>query len=142
MALSNLITIAVIFAAAMTVYSVRVRLLTALRRFDARNTARKAEEWRARFDGEAHYRQTVALAEEEFEPVGKIRVTDPRTGMPVERYQFLGEDYASLKDAEDARHEAVIARARSFYRDLDKIFLGRQGPRDRSMRARPEDGGA
>jgi hypothetical protein len=141
MALSNLLIVAAIFAASATLYGFRATLFSALRRFDARNHARKADEWRARFDGQAHYRQTVALAEEQFETVGKIQVRDPRTGEAVLRYQFLGEDYASLKDAEEARHAAIIGKAREFYRDLDKIFLGRQGPRDRSMRAPAEDGG-
>ena len=134
MPLSNLFTIALAFAAAAGLYRFRAPISAAFRRFEARNEARKAEEWRARFDGLAHYRQTVALAEEQFEPVSTIRVPDRRTGTAVTHNLFLGEEYATLKEAEEVRHAAVIGRARDFYRDLDRIYLSRQGPRDRHMR--------
>ena len=60
-----------------------------------RNIARRAEEARALFDGYAHYRQTVELAEEQVEEVTKFRTTDARTGEPVDGYIFLGVQYAT-----------------------------------------------
>ncbi len=107
-------------------YGFRDRILTALRRFDARNTRRRAEEARALMDRYAHYRQTVAFAEEQIEPVATLTVSDSRTGEPVTRYVFLGEQYATRKEAEAVRHATVVEKAREFYVDLDQIYLSRR----------------
>ncbi len=107
-------------------YGFRDRILTALRRFDARNTRRRAEEARALMDRYAHYRQTVQFAEEHIEPVATLTVSDSRTGEPVTRYVFLGEQYATRKEAEAVRHATVVEKAREFYVDLDQIYLSRR----------------
>ena len=107
-------------------YAFRDRLLGALRGFDARNARRRAEEARALMDRYAHYRQTVEFAEEQIEPVATLTVSDSRTGEPVTRYVFLGEEYATRKEAEASRHAAVIEKAREFYIDLDRIYLSRR----------------
>ena len=107
-------------------YGFRDRLLAALRRFDARNTRRRAEEARALMDRYAHYRQTVEFAEEQIEPITIFTTSDSRTGEPVTRYVFLGEHYATRKEAEAVRHSAVIEKAREFYIDLDRMYLSRR----------------
>ena len=129
--MSNLLTLALILFAAVLLYGLRDRLLAALRRFDARNARRRADEARALMDRYAHYRQTVEFAEEQVEPVATLTVSDSRTGEPVTRYVFLGEEYATRKEAEASRHAAVIEKAREFYIDLDRIYLSRR-------RRRPE----
>jgi hypothetical protein len=134
--MSNLFVLTVVFLAAALIYQLRRRIIGALRRFEARNVARRANEIRARSDRYAHYRQTVELAEEQVEPVAKITVPDERTGQPVTRFLFLGRQYVTLEEAEAERHAAVIGRAREFYIDLDKIYLGRG--RWRTSAADPE----
>src|SRR5882672_12673593 len=126
----NLVSVALIFLAAALFYRFRERILTPLRRFEANNAARRAEEARALFDRYAHYRQTVRLAEEQVEEVAKLRAADARTGEPVERYVFLGVPYATRREAEAARHAAVVEKAREFYIDLDRMYLSRRGWRE------------
>jgi hypothetical protein len=127
MPLQNLLTVAVIFALIALFMAFRDRIIGALKRFEARNAARRAEEARALFDNYAHYRQTMELAEEQVEEVQKFRTTDARTGEPIERYIFLGIQYATRREAEAARHEATIEKAREFYMELDKMYLSRRG---------------
>jgi hypothetical protein len=112
-------------AALLTGY--RRRIAALFRRFEIRNAQRRAEEARALFDRYAHYRQTVQFAEEQIEPVSRITISDERTGEQVPRYVFLGEQFLTRADAEAVRQEAVIEKAREFYRELDKIYLARRG---------------
>lgn len=130
MPIRNLLILASLFAVFALFLVFRDRIVGALKRFDARNTARRAEEARALFDRYAHYRQTVELAEEQVEEVTKFRTSDARTGEPVEGYIFLGVQYATRREAEAARHAAIIGKAREFYMELDQIYLGRRGARD------------
>jgi len=131
MPLWNLISVALFLLAAALIYKFRLRILLPLRRFEANNAARRAEEARALFDRYAHYRQTVQLAEEQVEEVSKLKVADPRTGEPLDRYVFLGVTYGTRREAETARHEVVIEKAREFYIDLDRMYLSRRGWRER-----------
>ena len=124
--MANLLTLVAAFIPAALLYRFRARITGALKRFDARNRARRLEEITERFDRNAHYRHTVQLAEEQFETVQTVSRSDERTGTPVERYVFLGVEYATPAEAEAARHAAVIASARSFYLDLDRTMLGRR----------------
>ncbi len=126
-----------VFIAAALIYRFRDRIFAAFRRFEARNTARRMEEIRALIDRDAHYRQTIALADEQVEPVAKITVRDERTGEPVQRYVFLGETFADLKDAEAVRYKEVISKAREFYIDLDRVFLSRRRRREPTVEAPP-----
>ena len=130
MPVRNLLIVAAILAVVALFLAFRHRIVGALKRFDARNVARRAEEARALYDGYAHYRQTVELAEEQVEEVTKFRTTDARTGEPSERYVFLGIQYATRREAEAARHEAIIEKAREFYMELDKMYLSRRGWRE------------
>jgi hypothetical protein len=137
--MSNLLSVILIFFGGVLIYGFRHRIMEPLRRFEARNARRRAEEARALFDNYAHYRQTVQFAEEEIEDVTKITVPDERTGEPVTRYLFLGEQYATHSEAEASRFAAVIEKAREFYKDLDRIYLSRRGRRPSMGNADPSD---
>src|SRR5215472_8856464 len=84
-----------LFIAAAFLTGYRRRIAALFRRFEIRNAQRRAEEARALFDRYAHYRQTVQFAEEQIESVTKITVPDERTGEPVARYVFLGEQFST-----------------------------------------------
>ena len=135
--MSNLLSLILIFVCAITLYAFRRRIVGALRRFEERNARRRSDEARALYDSHAHYRQTVAFAEEEIEEVAKITVPDERTGEPVARYLFLGDQYATRNEAEAARFARVIEKARDFYKDLDRIYLAR-GRRPRASMEHPD----
>jgi hypothetical protein len=128
--MSNLLSLAFAFFGAALLYGFRGRVLGALRRFEARNAQRRTDEARALIDKYGHYRQTVQFADEHIEEVAKITATDERTGEPVSRYLFLGITYATRDEAEAARHAEVIAKAREFYLDLDRIYLSRRPRRE------------
>jgi hypothetical protein len=139
MPLTNLAILTAVFIAIAVFYYFRGGIIGAVRRFDERNRTRRAEEIQARFDCYAHYRQTLALAEEQIEEVMKIRAKDERTGQPVERFLFHGETFATLKEAEEARYAAVVETARDFYKDLDRTFLTRWRRREAMRRASDDD---
>lgn len=125
MPLDNLAAIALVFFAGAFLYRFRNTVLAPIRRFEARNAQRRAEEARTLFDRHAHYRHTLNLAEEQVEAVEKIVVSDERTGQKVERFLFLGVQYASMDDAAGARQAEIITKAREFYIDLDRNWLPR-----------------
>lgn len=125
MPLENLAGIVVIFLTGALLYRFRSSVLAPFRRFEARNAQRRADEARALFDRHAHYRHTLEIAEEQVETVEKIRVSDERTGQPVDRFLFLGVQYATLDEAEAVRRAEVIGKAREFYIDLDRNWLPR-----------------
>src|SRR5215471_13001661 len=137
MAILNLVSLVAVFILGALLYRYRDRVLGVFRRFEARNAARRMEEFRALTDRDAHYRHTIALADEQVEPVAKITVRDERTGEPVQRYLFLGETYADLKEAEAMRYREVISKARAFYIDLDRVFLSRRRRREPTVEAPP-----
>lgn len=112
--------------AAILAYGFRRPIISAFERFDARNAARKLEEARDRRDHLAHYKHTLRLAEEQVDSIEKIAAVDERTGAPVQRFVFAGETFASRDDAEAARNEAVVAKAREFYVELPAA-LSRRG---------------
>lgn len=112
-----LVTTAVIIAGLLA-YRYHHVVLDALRRFDARNVKRIADQERERSDPIAHFRHTLETAEEQVEAVSEITVSDPRTATPVTRYVFEGEQFATRGEAERARAEKVRAIARGYYMDL------------------------
>ncbi len=126
----NIFLIAVVFFAGALLFRFGGPILDSLRRFDARNAARRSEEFRSRFDPHAHYRQTLRLAEDQVEEVTKIMVPDSRTGIMVPRYVFLGVQFASDTEAQDARRAAVTEKARAFYTELDRLWLKQRQERD------------
>ncbi|MCH8858327.1 MAG: hypothetical protein IID54_01960 [Proteobacteria bacterium] len=126
----NIFLIAVVFFAGALLFRFGGPILDSLRRFDARNAARRREEFHSRFDPHAHYRQTLRLAEDQVEEVTKIMVPDSRTGIMVPRYVFLGVQFASDTEAQDARRAAVTEKARAFYTELDRLWLKPRQERD------------
>jgi hypothetical protein len=125
MPLENLAGIVLIFLTGAMLYRFRTSVLAPFRRFEARNAQRRADEARALFDRHSHYRHTLEIAEEQVETVEKIRVPDERTGEPLERFLFLGVQYATLDEAEAVRRGEIIGKAREFYIDLDRNWLPR-----------------
>jgi hypothetical protein len=110
--------------------------IEALRRFDARNVRRIAEQERERSDPLAHFRATLKTAEEQVEAVSEITVDDERLGMPVTRYLFEGERFATRADAERVRAEKIRAIAHSYYADLPRALAERKAPE--GVRRAPE----
>src|ERR1043166_5351515 len=102
--MSDLFTAVLILFGLVLVAAYRYRILARLRRFEANNALRRAEEEHARFDKYAHYRQTVKFADEEVEDVAKFTVPGERPGDPVTRSVFLCEQFATRKEAEAARY--------------------------------------
>jgi hypothetical protein len=125
-----------LFFGGILIYGFRRRIIGTFRSFEARNARRRADEARALYDKHAHYRQTVEFAQEEVEEVARITVRDERTGEPVTRYLFLGDQYPTRSEAEAVRFSMVIEKAREFYKDLDRIYLARRGRR--ASMANPE----
>lgn len=123
--MSDLIEVAVLIFAGLALYAARRPILAALRRFDARNIARRRQELADRHDQLAHYKHTLRLAEEQVEDVQAIEARDERTGLPVTRYVFEGTRYASGDEAEAARQESIVAKARDFYVELPAALIHR-----------------
>jgi len=119
--IENIILIGIVFIAAAAAYRWRESWLAPLRKFDQRNAARIREQAEARHDPNAHYKETLRLAEEQVEEI--IETPDDE---PLKRYYFEGEEFDRREDAEEARRGKVIEKARGFYFDLDKIYLGRR----------------
>ena len=124
--MSNLIETAALILVAIAIYGMRHRILAALQRFDANNIARRREEIRDRNDRLAHYKHTMRLAEEQVEAVQEIAARDERTAMAVTRYVFEGVTYATREEAQRARQESILAKARDFYVELPAA-LARRG---------------
>ncbi len=115
---------AIVFGGLM-IYGFRYQILRRLRRFDQRNIARRRQEMDDRRDRFAHYKHTLELAGEQVEEVGEFSTPDERTGDPVTRYLFEGETFASRDEAEAARNEKIVAKAREFYRELPAALAAR-----------------
>jgi hypothetical protein len=123
--MGNLFTTAGVLLAAILLYRFHAPILAMLRRFDAKNVARKREEIMDRQDHLAHYRHTLRLAEEQVEEISEIAMPDERTGHPVSRFLFAGEMFATRDEAEAARNESVVAKAREFYVELPAALAHR-----------------
>lgn len=117
----NILLIGLAFMAVAAIYRWREVLLAPLRRFDQRNVERIREQTEARYDPEAHFKETLRLAEEQVEEIIETADTEP-----LKRYYFNGKEFDKREDAEEARREKIIEIARGFYFDLDKIYLGRR----------------
>jgi hypothetical protein len=119
--ISNVLFIGFAFIAAAAAYRWRNFLLAPLRRFDARNAARIREQQESRGDPNAHFRETLRLAEEQVEEIFETPDSDP-----LKRFYFDGKEFDNREDAEDARREKIIEKARGYYIELDTIYLGRR----------------
>ena len=113
--MSDMLEMAALILVAIAIYGWRHRILAALQRFDANNIARRREEMRDRQDRLAHYKHTLRLAEEQVEDIHEIAARDERTALPLTRYVFEGVTYASREEAQAARQESILAKARDFY---------------------------
>jgi hypothetical protein len=125
--MDGLYTTAALVLAAIIVYRFHRPILALLARFDARNTARKIAEIRDRQDRNAHYKHTIELAEEQVDVVRETSVTDPRMGAQVPRFLFAGDIFATREDAEAARQQAILIKARKFYVELPAALTRRGG---------------
>lgn len=122
----QLIVTTILVICGILLYRFRTPILAALKRFDERNIERQRQERLDRTDRLAHYRHTLRLAEEQVEEVGELAARDERTGMPVTRYLFEGEQFASRDEAEAARQRAIVAKARAFYEELPAALTQRR----------------
>ena len=123
----RLLETALFLLAAILIYGFRDRIVARLSRFDASNRERIVNEQRDRADSLAHFRHTLSRAEEQVEAISELTVSDSRTGTPVTRYLFEGEQFATRMEAERARADKVRALARSFYMELPKALAERKG---------------
>ncbi len=121
-----LLQLAVLIFAGLLLYRYHRPVLAALRRFDEENRARKVAELRDRTDMLAHFRHTMARAEEQVEDVIEITSADARTGTPVPRFLFEGEQFATKSDAERVRSDKVRKLARDFYMELPTALAARR----------------
>jgi hypothetical protein len=126
----NIILLTGLFLAGALVYHFRKPILERLRRFDARNAARRSEEIYERRDRFAHYRRAVLTAEESLEEVREVAVPDPRTGQSLTRFLFLGDYFLTREDALRARRVRAIEIAREFYAELDGATIARRPPHE------------
>lgn len=117
--MGNILLICLLFLCVAALYRWGKPILHALRRFDARNARRQQEQFAARFDPNAHFRETMRLAEEQIEEI--IEVPGP-----VTHYLFNGEEYDRREEAEAVRAAMVFEKARGFYVELDTIYLGKR----------------
>jgi len=124
--MNGLISTALVILCGILLYRFRKPIIDALRRFDAANVARRTQEVHDRRDRFAHYKHTLSLAEEQVEEVGKFQTQDERTGQPVTRYLFEGEQFLSRDEAEAARQRAIVAKARTFYEELPAALAHRR----------------
>jgi hypothetical protein len=124
--IGSLIATAAVIIAAILLYRFRAPVVDALRRFDARNVARIEEEISDRRDRFAHYKHTMRLAEEQVDEVTEIEVPDERTAVPVKRYLFEGEQFASRDEAEAVRQRKIVSKARTFYQELPAALAARR----------------
>lgn len=124
--MESLITTTVLIIGAIFLYRYRRPLIGRLQRFDAQNRARIQEEMSDRRDPVAHYRHTLRLAEEQVEEIGEVDARDSRTGLPITRYVFEGEQFATRDEAEAARQRSIVAKARQFYLELPTALAHRR----------------
>jgi hypothetical protein len=123
----NLFTTTAFIIAGIVFYRFWPAIFAKLKRFDDQNRARIEGEVRDRGDSLAHFRHTLRVAEEQVEAIGEIEETDVRTGVPVKRYVFEGEWFATRREAERMREEKVRTLARKFYMELPAALAARRG---------------
>jgi hypothetical protein len=125
--MTDLYTTTAVVLALILIFGFRERILARLKRFDDSNRVRRQQEQMDRHDRLAHFRHTMNLAEEMVEPIGEIVEPDARTGTPVKIWLFEGERYLSRDEAEAARNESIVLKAREFYKDLPRALTERRG---------------
>lgn len=126
--IGDLLSVFALIVAALLLYRFHRRIWDALRRFDARNVQRIADQEAERRDPVAHFKQTLRVAEEQVEAVSEITVADERLGTPVTRYLFEGRRYATRSEAETVRADKIRAIARGYYVELPQALAERSNP--------------
>jgi hypothetical protein len=121
----DMLSMAAFLLVAILIFGSRRQILAALKRFDDKNIARRLQEARDRSDRLAHFRHTLQLADEQVEQIGELTLADARTGSPARTFVFEGQRFLSRDEAEAARHEAVVAKARTFYQELPAALMQR-----------------
>jgi hypothetical protein len=124
--MESLITTAAVIIGAILLWRFRAPLVSALRRFDERNVERIQEELTDRRDPVAHFKHTFRVAEEQVEEISELPTHDSRTGEPVVRYVFEGEQFATRDEAEAARQRSIVSKARNFYKELPAALAHRR----------------
>jgi hypothetical protein len=94
-----------------------------LKKFDAENVARIAQQEQEKADPHAHIRHALEVASQQVEEVQEI-VTGTMT-----HYLFEAEVYASREEAEEMRTRRVGVVARRFYEELPVALASRGEPR-------------
>lgn len=89
-----------------------------LKRFDAANVARIAQQERDKADSNAHFRHALDVADQQVEEVQEIKTGD------VTRYLFEAQIFASREEAEEMRAQRVGVVARRFYEELPAALAG------------------
>ncbi|HKX65087.1 MAG TPA: hypothetical protein VJM78_07230, partial [Rhizomicrobium sp.] len=89
-----------------------------LKRFDAANVARIAQQERDMADVNAHFRHALDVADQQVEEVQEIK-----TGAATQ-YLFEAQVFASREEAEEMRARRVGVVARRFYEELPAALAG------------------
>ena len=104
--------------------------LPVLRRFDAENVARIAQQEHDKADPDAHIRHALEVAEEQVEPVTEIKSGD------TVQYLFEAQIFSDRDDAEEARANRIGVIAKRFYAELPQALAGRETRAPLSARER------
>jgi hypothetical protein len=94
-----------------------------LKRFDAANVARIAQQERDKSDANAHIRHALDIADQQVEEVQEIKSGNST------HYLFEAEIFATREEAEEVRARRVGVIARRFYEELPSALMGRGEPR-------------
>jgi hypothetical protein len=104
--------------------------LPRLKRFDAANVARIAQQERDKADKNAHIRHALDIADQQVEEVQEVKVGS------LSHFLFEAEVFATREEAEEMRARRVGAVARRFYEELPAALMGREKPQNLSARER------
>ena len=97
--------------------------LPRLKRFDAANVARIAQQERDKADTNAHFRHALDVADEQVEAVQEIKTGD------ITGYLFEAQMFATRDEAEEMRARRVGVVARRFYEELPVALMSQSDVR-------------
>src|SRR3569833_2000925 len=126
--LRDVLTLFGFLAVAILIYRYHRAVITALKRFDARNVKRIEDQARARTDPLAHFRETMAIAEEQVEDIQQMTDSDARLGTPTTHFVFEGEHFLTRDEAERVRAAKIGTIARQYYVELPRALAERKAP--------------
>ena len=89
-----------------------------LKRFDAANVARIAQQERDKADANAHIRHALDIADQQVEEVQEVKSGDST------HYLFEAQVFATRDEAEEMRARRVGVMARRFYEELPAALMG------------------